>query len=151
MIGSGTPTSALPSATATYGGRAAVRFFPPDRREGHELFLSDLALTAEFSGNTVSGVMDNWESLNDAEADYSGPAYTVNSAPITGNGFAATIAPAARKPPRSPLGSSALNGKRVPGSGAFPPKGRSALGLKSIDRGQRITPGERAAGGRGLR
>ena len=95
MIGSGTPTSALPSATATYGGRAAVRFFPPDRREGHELFLSDLALTAEFSGNTVSGVMDNWESLNDAEADYSGPAYTVNSAPITGNGFAATIAPAA--------------------------------------------------------
>jgi len=94
VVGSETPAGALPSATAEYRGAAAVRFFPPDRWEGHELFLSDIALTAEFPGNTVSGVMDNWRSWNDGDADHSGLAYTVRPATVTGNGFTATMEPA---------------------------------------------------------
>jgi len=110
VIGSETPAGALPSAAAEYSGGAGVRFFPPDRWEGHELFLSDLTLTAEFSGNTVSGVMDNWRSWNDGDADYSGLVYTVNSAPIAGNGFTATMAPAADCEGCWPIESSTLAG-----------------------------------------
>ena len=111
VIGSETAANALPSATAEYRGGAAVRFFPPDGWEGHELFFSDLTLTAEFSGNTVSGVMDNWEKWRDEEADYSGLAYTVNAAPIAGNGFAATMEPAADCEGCWPIESSTLAGK----------------------------------------
>ena len=110
VIGSETPAVALPYATAEYRGEAAVRIFPPDGWEGHELFLSDIALTVEFPGNTVSGVMDNWRSWNDPEEDYSGLAYTVRPATVTGNGFAATMEPAADCEGCWPMESSTLAG-----------------------------------------
>ncbi|MCY4240110.1 MAG: transferrin-binding protein-like solute binding protein [Rhodobacter sp.] len=110
VIGSETAANALPSATAEYRGGAGVRFFPPGGWEGHELFLSNLTLTAEFAENTVSGVMDNWRLWPEEGEEYSGLVYTVNSAPITGNGFTATITPAADCEGCWPLESSALSG-----------------------------------------
>ena len=111
VIGSETPAGALPSGTATYRGGAAVRLFPPENGWGDdERFHSDLTLTAHFSGNTVSGVMDNWYSGDNRDDDHSGLSYTVTPAPIAGNGFTAMMEPAAGCEVCWPIESSTLAG-----------------------------------------
>ena len=111
VIGSETPADAPPSGTATYRGGADIRLFPPENGWGDdERFHSDLTLTAHFSGNTVSGVMDNWYSGDNRDDDHSGLSYTVTSAPIAGNGFTATMEPAAGCEGCWPIESSTLAG-----------------------------------------
>ena len=74
----------------------AVRLFPPENGWGDdERFRSDLTLTAYFSRNAVEGVMGNWESPVNPDDDYSRLSYTIESAPIAGNGFTAPMEPAA--------------------------------------------------------
>ena len=77
---------------ALYEGRVYMNVYPTDGTNPRIRHRADIELTADFSKNTVDGVMENWEDRNDNES-LPGLSYTVTAATISGNGFTTSMAP----------------------------------------------------------
>lgn len=98
VIGLETRSGDMPTgAVAEYVGETRLEARPKDAPGDWDRYRSDIRLTADFSKNTVSGHMDDW-----AQWTFGGPttalpglSYRLAEAPITGAGFATTVAPGA--------------------------------------------------------
>ncbi len=94
VIGLETPPGDMPSVEAVYEGSVRIDSYPEDGARDRERFDADITLTADFSANTIGGVMDNWEN-RDADEDLSAISFMLTPATITGNGFSTSMAPSA--------------------------------------------------------
>ena len=94
VIGLETAPGDMPthSIRALYDGSVRLDVYPTDGDPERSRFTADITLIADFSENTIGGVMDNWEN-RDEDEDLSGVSYAVTSTTISGNGFMTSMAP----------------------------------------------------------
>ena len=94
VIGLETAPGDMPtnSVRAVYEGSVRIDSYPEDGARDRERFDADITLTADFSANTIGGVMDNWEN-RDLDEDLSAISFMLTPAAITGNGFTTSMAP----------------------------------------------------------
>ncbi len=93
----GMPTAVgeLPSGTASYSGRAFAQILPRNDTRGsaRSLYRGDLSLTADFSADTIGGMIDGIEVRGPGQSSYqsSGRVWNIANGTISGNGLSADL------------------------------------------------------------
>ena len=93
VIGLETAPGDMPThgVRALYEGRVRMDVYPTNA-DSRDRYSADITLIADFSKNTVDGVMDDWE-YRSSDESLPGVSYTVAAATISGNGFTTSMAP----------------------------------------------------------